>query len=133
MIFSHALLAVGYSDQSQAFIVRNSWGENWVKCLLIQIKYIIFFFIKGDKGYCYIPYDYITNPDYCFDAWTIRRVATNDFGHDHWDQDDSVDYKQIDNSDNDEFDDSNRAIERLDDDMDPNDCGKNNLMNRLHP
>ena len=28
--FSHALLAVGYSDQSQAFIVRNSWGENWV-------------------------------------------------------------------------------------------------------
>lgn len=29
--FSHALLAVGYSDQSQSFIVRNSWGENWVR------------------------------------------------------------------------------------------------------
>ena len=28
--FSHALLAVGYSDQSKAFIVRNSWGEDWV-------------------------------------------------------------------------------------------------------
>ena len=27
---SHALLAVGYSDQSQSFIVRNSWGVNWV-------------------------------------------------------------------------------------------------------
>jgi C1A family cysteine protease len=27
---SHALLAVGYSDESRAFIVRNSWGERWV-------------------------------------------------------------------------------------------------------
>ena len=24
------MLAVGYSDQSKAFIVRNSWGEQWV-------------------------------------------------------------------------------------------------------
>ena len=24
------MLAVGYSDQSQAFIVRNSWGQIWV-------------------------------------------------------------------------------------------------------
>lgn len=30
LLFRHALLAVGYSDQSQAFIVRNSWGANWV-------------------------------------------------------------------------------------------------------
>lgn len=28
---SHALLAVGYSDNSHSFIVRNSWGENWVR------------------------------------------------------------------------------------------------------
>ncbi|UJR32691.1 hypothetical protein I4U23_020150 [Adineta vaga] len=40
----HAMLAVGYSDASQCFIVRNSWGENW-----------------GDKGYCYIPYGYMCN------------------------------------------------------------------------
>ena len=26
----HGMLAVGYSDQSGCFIVRNSWGENWV-------------------------------------------------------------------------------------------------------
>ncbi len=31
LYFSHALLAVGYSDQSNSFIVRNSWGENWVR------------------------------------------------------------------------------------------------------
>jgi C1A family cysteine protease len=30
LIYSHALLAVGYSDRSKAFIVRNSWGEKWV-------------------------------------------------------------------------------------------------------
>ncbi|CAF1222566.1 unnamed protein product [Adineta ricciae] len=72
---SHALLAVGYNDQSQSFIVRNSWGEDW-----------------GDKSYCYIPYDYITDSNLCFDVWTVRKVATDDFGQDHWDTDDSVDY-----------------------------------------
>lgn len=30
MVFSHAMLAVGYSDLSKAFIVRNSWGADWV-------------------------------------------------------------------------------------------------------
>lgn len=75
---SHALLAVGYSDQSRAFIVRNSWGEAW-----------------GDKGYCYIPYDYMSNPKFCFDAWTVRQIETDDLGHDGWDDDDSVDYQQL--------------------------------------
>ncbi len=28
--FRHAMLAVGYDDQSKSFIVRNSWGESWV-------------------------------------------------------------------------------------------------------
>lgn len=26
----HAMLAVGYSDASRCFIVRNSWGKHWV-------------------------------------------------------------------------------------------------------
>lgn len=26
----HALVAVGYSDRAKAFIVRNSWGKQWV-------------------------------------------------------------------------------------------------------
>ncbi|CAF3367207.1 unnamed protein product [Rotaria sp. Silwood2] len=27
----HAMLAVGYSDKSKCFIVRNSWGTQWVR------------------------------------------------------------------------------------------------------
>ena len=58
----HAMLCVGYSDKDQMFLVRNSWGPRW-----------------GDRGYCYIPYDYMTNPDHCHDAWTIRVAHNLDF------------------------------------------------------
>jgi hypothetical protein len=39
----HAMVIVGYSDSDRFFKVRNSWGEKF-----------------GDKGYCYIPYSYMT-------------------------------------------------------------------------
>jgi C1A family cysteine protease len=39
----HALLAVGYCEEAQHFIVRNSWGEEF-----------------GDQGYCYMPYEFFT-------------------------------------------------------------------------
>ena len=51
----HAMLCVGYSDAEQLFIVRNSWGDKW-----------------GDKGYCYMPYNYLMNPKLTFDAWMIE-------------------------------------------------------------
>lgn len=38
----HAVVAVGYDDAMQALIVKNSWGTDW-----------------GDKGYFYLPYDYV--------------------------------------------------------------------------
>ncbi|TAD89861.1 MAG: peptidase C1 [Bacteroidetes bacterium] len=68
---NHAMLCVGYSDQSQAFIVRNSWGEDW-----------------GEQGYCYIPYDYLANPDYCGDCWAIRTVSDLDLSEGVWVEDD---------------------------------------------
>lgn len=42
----HAMVIVGFSDELQMFIVRNSWGKDW-----------------GDNGYCYIPYSYIEHKD----------------------------------------------------------------------
>ncbi|CAF1119092.1 unnamed protein product [Didymodactylos carnosus] len=54
----HCMLAVGYNDMQQKFIVRNSYGTDW-----------------GDKGYLYIPYEYMSNPYYNQDIWVIRKIA----------------------------------------------------------
>jgi hypothetical protein len=77
---------------------------------------------QGDQGYCYIPYDYLANTDYCFDVWTIRKLATDDFGQDYWDNDDSVDYRQANNNGDDNDNDDNHWIETNDED----DYGYNN-------
>jgi C1A family cysteine protease len=53
----HAVLAVGYDNQTSLFKFRNSWGQS-----------------VGDNGYFYIPYAYITNPDYADDFWVINAV-----------------------------------------------------------
>ena len=66
----HAMLCVGYSDPDKVFIIRNSWGKNW-----------------GDKGYCYIPYDYVINKDYNgHDSWIIKSVENLDFSEGVWDE-----------------------------------------------
>ena len=59
----HAMLCVGYSDIDRVFIVRNSWGEDW-----------------GDKGYCYIPYDYVMHDSHnAHDSWVIKSVQNLDY------------------------------------------------------
>lgn len=51
----HAMCCVGYDDEKQAFLVRNSWGDKW-----------------GIYGYCWMPYDYLNSTQLCSDCWTIR-------------------------------------------------------------
>ena len=52
----HAVLCVGYDDAKSQVIIKNSWGASW-----------------GDKGYFYMPYEYITSDDLAADFWTVRR------------------------------------------------------------
>jgi len=53
----HAVMAVGYDDGPQRFLVRNSWGSDW-----------------GMGGYFTIPYGYLTDENLASDFWTIRVV-----------------------------------------------------------
>jgi len=53
----HAVLAVGYDDETQRFRVRNSWGSGW-----------------GDGGYFTIPYAYLTKRSLASDFWTISKI-----------------------------------------------------------
>ena len=52
----HCVSIVGFDNKNNWFICRNSWGDGW-----------------GDKGYFYMPYDYITNPNLCSDFWIIQK------------------------------------------------------------
>lgn len=44
----HMMCLIGYNNITQLFIVLNSWGQTW-----------------GDRGYGYLPYSYLTNPNLC--------------------------------------------------------------------
>ena len=57
VIGGHAVMAVGFDDGNQWFIVRNSWGTSW-----------------GLKGYFTLPYAYVTDPNLADDFWTIRLI-----------------------------------------------------------
>jgi C1A family cysteine protease len=52
----HAVLICGYDHINQVYIVRNSWGPDW-----------------GDKGYFYLPYDYVESADFASDFWVLNQ------------------------------------------------------------
>lgn len=53
LIGGHAVLAVGYDDETQALIIRNSWGLGW-----------------GFQGYAFLPYAYVTRA-LATDFWSV--------------------------------------------------------------
>jgi C1A family cysteine protease len=55
----HAVVAVGYDDEKQAFLIRNSWGTDW-----------------GVKGHFWMPYAFFTSTYvgsyYYGECWTLE-------------------------------------------------------------
>lgn len=54
----HAVVVVGYLEERQCFVVRNSWGPEW-----------------GDAGYFYMPEAFLLDPSQCSDLWTVTLVT----------------------------------------------------------
>jgi C1A family cysteine protease len=57
VIGGHAMTIVGYDDEKQLFLVRNSWGKTW-----------------GDNGHHWMSYRYITNLSLTDDVWILKSV-----------------------------------------------------------
>ena len=58
LLGGHAVVLVGYDDNRNAFIARNSWGRSW-----------------GLQGYFYMPYRVIQNTSMSSDFWIITSVT----------------------------------------------------------
>ena len=58
MLGGHAIVIVGYDQEKHLFIFRNSWGEDW-----------------GDKGYGYLPFEYVCDKDLASDFWVVNKVC----------------------------------------------------------
>lgn len=56
MLGGHAVVAVGYDDEEERFITRNSWGNKW-----------------GVSGYFTIPYEYLADKNLAADMWMILK------------------------------------------------------------
>ena len=54
----HCVTLCGYQDDKGVFIGCNSWGTQW-----------------GDKGFFYIPYNYVLNKALVSDLWTCRAFS----------------------------------------------------------
>jgi C1A family cysteine protease len=57
LLGGHAVCIVGYTDPEQCWIARNSWGADW-----------------GDKGYFFLPFEYLTDPNLSSDLWSVTSV-----------------------------------------------------------
>ena len=58
MLGGHAIVIVGSDQEKHLFIFRNSWGEDW-----------------GDKGYGYLPFEYVCDKDLASDFWVVNKVC----------------------------------------------------------
>jgi hypothetical protein len=61
-VATHSMLLCGYDFPNKLFIVMNSWGDKW-----------------GHNGFCYIHFDYITNPKLAKDFFTFSSFPLHNF------------------------------------------------------
>lgn len=54
----HAIWAVAYDDEKKVVKIQNSWDTDW-----------------GDRGYFYMPYDYISELDLADDFWALKVIS----------------------------------------------------------
>jgi len=52
---NHAVMAAGYDEAHERFLMRNSWGPKW-----------------GMQGHFWLPYAYAKDPKLAGDFWTLR-------------------------------------------------------------
>ena len=57
----HAIAIVGYSDATERFLIRNSWGVSWG--------------LPTMPGHFTMPYAYLTNSNLSDDFWVIKQVG----------------------------------------------------------
>lgn len=57
LLGGHAVVCVGYNDETKMFTIRNSWGPDW-----------------GNKGYFYMPYSYLVDRHLSADHWVLKMV-----------------------------------------------------------
>ena len=58
LLGGHAILICGYDVIKGVFTFRNSWGDSW-----------------ADKGYGYLPFDYLLDKNLADDFWVIKTVG----------------------------------------------------------
>lgn len=61
IVESHCVVAIGYDDEKQSFLIRNSWGVNWG--------------ISTDRGHFYMPYSFIANQKYAYEFKILEDVT----------------------------------------------------------
>ncbi len=57
LLGGHAVMIVGYDDESETFLVRNSWGDEW-----------------GNDGYFTLPYAFVKDAFLTSDMWVIKEA-----------------------------------------------------------
>lgn len=69
LLGGHAIAVVGYDDAKSAFLLLNSWGTTWGTTHPANVS------DPSNKGYCYLPYAYVSNDSLCDEGSYLNGVV----------------------------------------------------------